>query len=295
MKKLCLFIMLAFFMPATAAAQEPPEGEKSQQIIDELKRLTDRAERDRTASYRFIDQLRELIDRYDWPWGRQILFDDFRDGDFRSNPAWQSDSNAFWVTRSVGLRTELAPYRNNGGAADNQSTEEALLGILIEGALGQHPDKGAAPGNPERADIHSIVPIGNAFAITVQLSSLGRGRQEGSFEWGPYQGRSTDSGYRLVYQSGDRPALKLVRYRSGMSAIIDLYDQGGLLEDGGIHEISWQRAAGGLMTVLLDGRQVIRVRDRSYRQGFDGVSMTNRGGEYAIRSIAVYGADNQGR
>lgn len=133
MKKLCLFIMLAFFMPATAAAQEPPEGEKSQQIIDELKRLTDRAERDRTASYRFIDQLRELIDRYDWPWGRQILFDDFRDGDFRSNPAWQSDSNAFWVTRSVGLRTELAPYRNNGGAADNQSTEEALLGILIEG------------------------------------------------------------------------------------------------------------------------------------------------------------------
>lgn len=293
MKKLCLFIMLALLMSATTIAQEPLEGEKSQQIIDELKRLTDRAERDRTASYRFIDQLRELITRYDWPWGRQILFDDFQDGDFRSNPAWNSDSNAFWVTRSVGLRTELAPYRDNGRTENqNQSTEEALLGILIEGALGQHQGGGdTAAVNPERADIYSVVPISNAFAMTIQLSSLGRGRQDGSFEWGPYQGRSIDSGYRLVYQGGNRPALKLVRYRSGMSAIIDLYDQGGLLEDGGIHEISWQRAADGLMTVLLDGRQVIQVRDRSYRQGFDGVSMSNRGGEYAVRSIAVFGSN----
>ena len=291
MKKLSLFILLAMLFPATATAQDPLESQKSQQLVDELKRLTDQAERDRTASYRFIDQLRDLIARYDWPWGRQILFDDFQDGELASNPAWNSDSDAFWVTRSVGLRTQLSSYAShNGNGNRQQSTKEVLLGILIEGATGQQQGGGDSFNAPGRADIYSVVPISNAFAMTIQLSSLGRGKQDGSFEWGPYQGRSIDSGYRLVYQGGDRPALKLVRYRSGMSAIIDLYDQGGLLEDGGIHEISWQRTTNGTMTVTLDGRQIIQVRDRSYRQGFDGISMTNRGGEYGIRSIAVFGS-----
>jgi len=290
MKRILPFAMLALLIPASASAQDPlADSQKNQQMVDELKRLTDQAERDRSASYRFIDQLRDLIARYDWPWGRQILFDDFQDGDFRQNPAWNCDSDAFWVTRSVGLRTQLSAYAShNGNGNRKQSTKEVLLGILIEGATGQQQggDSFNAPG---RADIYSIVPISNAFAITVQISSLGRSQQDGSFEWGPYQGQSLDSGYRLIYQGGDRPVLKLARYRSGMSAVIDAYDQGGLLEDGNLHEITWQRSPDGRMTVSVDGREVIQVRDRSYRDGFNGLAMTNRGGEYAVRSIAVFG------
>ena len=290
MKRILPFALLALLIPAAATAQDPlADSQKNQQLVDELKRLTDQAERDRSASYRFIDQLRDLIARYDWPWGRQILFDDFQDGDFRQNPAWNSDSDAFWVTRSVGLRTQLSAYASSSNGNRKQSTKEMLLGILIEGATGQQQGGGESHSSPGRADIHTAVPISNAFAITIQISSTGRGQQSGSFEWGPYQGQSLDSGYRLIYQGGDRPALKLVRYRSGMSAVVDAYDQGGLLEDGNLHEIGWQRSADGLMTVLLDGRQVMQVRDRSYRQGFDGLGMTNRGGEYAIRSIAVFG------
>ena len=291
MKKICLFITLALSVPAWADAQEQPENRKSQQLVDELKGLTDRAERDRTASYRFINQLRDLIARYDWPWGRQILFDDFRDGELRHNPAWKSDSDAFWVTRSLGLRSQLTPtYRDDEGNG-SQSAEEALLGIIIGGAIGRHQGGGNL-GSPGRADIHSIVPISNAFAITIHISSLSREQQGGTFEWGPYQGKAINSGYRLIYEGGNQPTLKLARYRSGMSVVMDLYDQGVLLEDGNPHEIAWQRSANGLMTVLLDDRQIMQVRDRSYRQRFDGFSMTNRGGEYAIRSIAVYGADN---
>ena len=291
MKRILPFALLALLIPASANAQDLlDESQKSQELVDELKRLTDQAERDRSASYRFIDQLRDLIARYDWPWGRQILFDDFQDGDFRSNPTWNSDSDAFWVTRSVGLRTQLSAYASSSNNGNRKpSTKEVLLGILIEGATGQQQGGGESYSSPGRADIHTAVPISNAFAITVQISSLGRGQQDGAFEWGPYQGRSLDSGYRLIYQGGERPVLKLIRYRSGMSAVIDAYDQGGLLEDGNLHEISWQRAADGLMTVLIDGRQVMQVRDKSYRQGFDGLGMTNRGGEYAVRSIAVYG------
>ena len=107
MKLLPVFVMISLFIPVTAPAQPVNDKQSTQQLVDELKKLTDQAERKRSANYRFIDQLRDLTARYDWPWGKQILFDNFRDGDFRRNPSWSTQSDAFWVTRSVGLRTQL--------------------------------------------------------------------------------------------------------------------------------------------------------------------------------------------
>jgi hypothetical protein len=293
MKLLPLFIMISFFIPASATAQPTTDEKTTQQLVDELKKLTDQAEQNRTASYRFIDQLRDLTARYDWPCGKEILFDNFRDGDFQRNPSWNSSSDAFWVTRSVGLQTQLSSRRgsrNDQGA--NQSVEETLLGIIIESTMNKHQQKRDRRfDKPDRADIYAAVPVSNAFAIKLKISSMGRDLQDGSFEWGPYQGQTADSGYRLVYQAGNRPALKLVAYRRGMSSVVDLYDRGKLLEDGNMHKITWQRSANGQMTVLFDGQQIMQVRDRSYRDPFNGFVMTNRGGDYAIRSVSIFGAN----
>ena len=73
--------------------------------------------------------------------------------------------------------------------------------------------------------------------------------------------------------------------------MVDLYDGGKLLEDGNMHKITWQRSASGQMTVLFDGQQIMQVRDRSYRDPFNGFVMTNRGGDYAIRSVSIFGAN----
>jgi len=294
-------MILPVLMPMLAHAQPVASQTKTQQLVNELKILTDQAEQNRSASYRFVDQLRDLTARYDWPWGKRVLFDDFRDGDFRQNPVWYSSSNDFWVTRSVGLRTELDRQLNQSRTnqpapqAHDQKREarEAIIGMLLGGDIEQ-TEPGYRPSRtfarPVRADISTQLGIDNAFAITVKLSAMGRSSREGSFEFGPYQGQDMESGYRLVYRGGARPAFKLVSYRRQMTSVIDLYDRGKLLQDGNMHTLSWQRTRGGQMTVLLDGKQILSVRDRSYRDPFNGFVMTNRGGDYGIRSVSIFAA-----
>jgi hypothetical protein len=39
----------------------------------------------------------------------------------------------------------------------------------------------------------------------------------------------------------------------------------------------------------LDGKELLRARDRTVRDPFDRLILVNRGGEYAIRSVTLYG------
>jgi len=290
-----LLMALSIWAPILVQAQPITPASQTQQLVNELKRLTDRAEQDRSASYRLIDQLRDLAARYDRPWSKRVLMDDFRDGDFLRNPVWYTSSNDFWVTRSVGLRTELDRQhfqpRNQPRPDRKREAREALLGMILGGVVEQQDEQARNPASrPVRADISTALAINNAFAITMKLSVMGRNNRDGSFEFGPYQGKNMESGYRLVYRSGDRPALKLISYRRGLASVIDLYDRGKLLEDGNIHTIDWRRTRSGQMSVLLDGKQLLSVRDRSYRDQFSGFVMTNRGGDYGIRSVAIFAA-----
>ncbi|MDQ6996625.1 MAG: hypothetical protein Q9M82_04090 [Mariprofundus sp.] len=301
MKWIRLLLIMPLMAPMVVYAQPANGNAKTQQLVNELKILTDQAEQNRSANYRLIDQLRDLTARYDWPWGKRVLFDNFRDGDFRQNPAWYSSSNDFWVTRSVGLRTELNRESNQprtnqpaqSGHDRKREAREAIIGMILGGGVEQ-TEPGYRPSRrinrPVRADISTNLGIDNAFAITIKLASIGRGNHEGSFEFGPYQGQDMESGYRLVYRGGANPALKLVSYRRHLTSVIDLYDRGKLLADGNIHTLDWQRTRSGQMTVLLDGKQILSVRDRSYRDSFSGFVMTNRGGDYSIRSVSIFTA-----
>jgi len=287
-----MWIMLAIlWAPAPLLAQS--DQQQTQQLVKELKQLTDQAERDRSANYRFIDQLRDLTSRYDAPWRKQVLYDDFRDGDLTRNPVWHGDMDHFRIDRSGKLRSRLESRRQPlTQDKPRQSTEEAILGMLLEGVI--QPGDRRAETQPTalstQADISTAAQISNAFAITVEFGLHGLNR-DGSFEWGPYQGRQRDSGYRIAYEGGDRPAIKVIRYRSGMSAVIDRYDQSNLLGDGKLHKINWLRSNSGVMTIQIDGKQIMRVRDRNYQDPFNGFIMTNRGGDYKIGSVSLFGEE----
>jgi len=138
--------------------------------------------------------------------------------------------------------------------------------------------------------------MNNAFSISLKVSDMGRGHRNErfdnkTFEFGPYQGQNMEPGYRIVYQSGALPALKLIRYQRNTSAVIEVYDNGKLLSDGNIHTLNWQRTQNGTMRISLDGQRIMQVRDHRYRDAFSGFVMTNRGGDYAIRSVSIYSSD----
>jgi hypothetical protein len=59
-----------------------------------------------------------------------------------------------------------------------------------------------------------------------------------------------------------------------------------------MHQIEWRRVPDGEMIVFLDGKEIIRTLDRADPDGFDGFTIANKGGDYTIRQIAIFGTAN---
>ena len=99
-----LLLLILLSLPLTAQASD---SEKLQAMVDELRALTDKARNQRAADRWLINSMDDLAARYDWPWRRKLLMEDFSDGNYNRNPAWQVISGQFWVDRRLGLRSQV--------------------------------------------------------------------------------------------------------------------------------------------------------------------------------------------
>lgn len=265
------------------------EGAETQELIERLKLLIDRAERDRAADPRFLQDLRRELLTFDRPWQAELIRDDFRDRDYTSNPAWTVASGRFYIDYSGGLRSRVTPREPTPPSGQSQSGDlaGALLGTILQQAMG--PGESASDRlGPDRAEAFIERRITNAFAVRVALaSSLTPGR----LELGVYQGKDRSAGYRLAYNPGGTPSVELLATSLRGTSIIELYDQPLALEDGRSHFLEWTRHPSGQMAVTLDEKTLFEVSDRRFRDPFDGVTLVNAGGDFSLREIAVYGAD----
>lgn len=66
-------------------------------------------------------------------------------------------------------------------------------------------------------------------------------------------------------------------------------NQGIALEDGNTHTIEWRRSGDGETEVLLDKREVMRTIDRALHGPFDGFAVVNKGGEFELKQVSVFG------
>ncbi len=301
---LLLAIVLA---PAPSLAQGGEQDELSG-LIDELRLLLDRGERERLADPWYLRDLRALVDRYDWPWRKRLLSDDFSSRGPQPAEPWQVTAGEFLIDWRHGLRSLVRPAApqqtgsqggQQGGQVSSEDAAKALIGSILQQALGgqgqqQQQGQGQAPQDPGFAAVVAPIRISNAFAIKVALSerpvdqlSLGR------LELGPYQGQAAQAGYRLIYSPiapPGTPSLELIRVSSrGTSATLELTDAKLGLGDGAVHELLWTRDRGGKMVVALDGKTLFSVVDRGFRDPFDGFSVVNAGGDYALRQVVIDG------
>ena len=282
---------------AMAPRREPDHGpdtgpqgdDRVQELVDRLRPIIDEAERKRSAKRRVIEQLRNVIQEYDWPWRVALLDDDFRDGDFTTDPEWVVIGGNFRVERWMGLRTEFTPRqrRRRDSQSGDQDLSSRLFGAIVAEAL-RDPNRDRRR-RLRQAEIHTRLDISNAFAVRIELTSFGNADRRGAIQFGPYQGTQRETGYRLEYNSGKRPFLQLLRLVPGGSAVVELADLKSTLEDGRSHLIEWRRDRDGEMTVLVDGEELMRTVDRSIRHAFDGFKIVNLGGEYGIRRITLSG------
>ncbi|MFQ5659640.1 MAG: hypothetical protein ACE5GZ_04385 [Gammaproteobacteria bacterium] len=312
-KVLCGTALLSVFLSVAASAQTTRGGRPGPAVsnpdlpalINELNKQLDRGERRRLADPSYLGDLRAIVRKYDNPWRRQILYNDFYGQGPQPPAPWRVVAGEFRIDHRYGLRSVAAAVsapapssrQSNGG-----DIATALFGAILEEALTSNERQGsqetatAPESRSGYAAITAPVAIPNAFAIDIQFTSRPvSGSKGGRLEIGTYPGAEANSGYRVVYDGNASPgaatlALTYLSARGG-TATLDLYRKPLALEDNRIHALRWTRDRNGTMHVTIDGQGLIQVTDRSLYQAFDGLIISNRGGDYAIRQLQITGAD----
>ena len=289
---LAFFFALTFALPAGAQIDQGPGGVgRTQELVDQLKEVIREAELDRRANPAITRQLKDLVRRYDWPWKVSLLYDDFRDGDYTHNPRWVVKHGDFYVLRAGGLRSYFEPSTSGTYRASDRRSDSPTLEILSEILLGgrERPAGETQASANTEAEMTTRIGISNAFLVKLELNLRRFGEQNTRLEFGPFQGEERASGYRLAYESGRTPSLSLIRFGPYRSAVIERIDQGIALDDGMPHILEWRRQNDGEMVVLLDDKEVMRTTDRAYGESFDGFAVVNKGGEFDLKRVSIFG------
>jgi TPR repeat protein len=281
----------------TASAKEEKAAlkykeEEVQDIVDRLREVLIDAERKRASESWVIDKLWELVRQYDWPWRQKLLQDRFSDGDYTNNPNWTVASGKFSVESGIGLhsifsaakpKTEQEPRERKRG-----DIGRAILEAIIEQQSTTTQSDEEKEVDADYAEIYITRNIANAFALRFTVKSDSK---EGRFEFGPYQGEDRDAGYRLAYTPGSENGFELLRFSPSRSAIVEIYGEVITLEDGQAHIVEMTRDSKGEMAVSVDGRELFRVTDRGITDEFDGFTIVNRGGDYSLGEITIFGIE----
>jgi len=307
MKRLALGLAAAgtALLLAGPAAGQSPQGSEGElrKLLDELAVQLDRAEKERLADPWFLRDLRDIVAKYDNPWRVKLLYDDFSARGPAPAPPWQVTAGEVLVDWRHGLRSvveqkaaQAQPQSQAQQGEKGKDPTAALIGTILQQALGGGQQGGAQQqqqqAGPGYAAVIAPVPISNAFAIDMELSSRPVSAATASrFELGPYQGQDAAAGYRLAYTPGSQPQLALLRISSRGNSTLESSDAALNLQDGQPHRLRWTRAPGGVMEVSVDGQGLMRVRDQSFKDAFTGFALINAGGDYALRKISIDGTE----
>lgn len=275
-----------------------PGGGSTQALIQELDRLIDEAERARAADPLFLRDLRDLALRFSWPWHRRVFSDDFSDGDVTRNPTWMVEGRAVFVDRFAGVRTQVVPpyrprHRDTDRRQSHQDLALQLFSTILDPSGGnqrQDPRPGHRPGRApyeQPIEMKAVAALSNAFALRLTLASATP--DVGRLEIGVTQG-ADNPGYRVAYNAGGTPAVELIRVGSRGTAVVDTSRQPVVLEDDAPHDLLFTRTGDGTMAVSIDGKEIIRTRDQSFRDSFDGILIINKAGDFTVKSVTAYGS-----
>jgi len=274
--------------------------DKDAALLDELRTITQKS-REQQAADRWLQRaLDDLIAKYDWPWQRKLMYEDFSDGDYTRNPAWQIVQGDFQVVHGQGLSSSIKrnEQKTNNEPAPSQSSEGSLgslvLGALLDKALDNkkaNTKKSSAPSNidtytgPNQISVKANVT--NAFAVTLAV----RTNQDdpSQFDVALLQSEKGLYGYRLRIDTNASGFIELQRIRNGHAAIVESQKLPMNINDNRLHDLAWRQDQEGTVTVLLDEKPVIEVRDRAFRDNYPWLQIEHQAGELTIRSVRVDG------
>lgn len=300
-------------LPPVAAAQSVGgASDEMAEMIDELRALIERGERERLADPWFLRDLSDVIARYDNPWRVAIYAEEF-DRDGAPPDPWQVRGGEMRVDWRFGLRSlvrapkpvEPQPEQRSGSSSSGDDAAQAILGAILKGVIEQsarntrtqQSDGSGSRTGPGDDTVPAVATaataISNAFKIDATLAM--RGLSDGTVpraELGVYQEIGGNlAGYRLAFLGeDDRLALLRVSSRGGR-AIMEITADPITLDDGEDHRIIWTRDRQGRMTVTLGGTEVLTTTDRAFSDPWQGLVLRNEAGDVSLRRVSVAGTE----
>jgi hypothetical protein len=267
------------------SASSKQDGDMNK-LIGELNALVDDAIKARAANPVFLEDLKALARKYSTPWPRRLVSEVFKDGDFTRNPVWTVTSGEYRIEKGWGLRSVAVAATSQGSTRQSNSASDdpaaALLGVLLQSALGGKNQTRTPPPRHAASVIHTNASIDNAFDISFEISSW---KPAGQFSLGPFQGQRREAGYRLAYTPGH--PIELARVNSRGASLIDTSTGPVNLEDKKVHKMRWTRSQQGRMTITLDNKVLIDISDRSFRDPFQGLVIINNGTDVIVKTVTV--------
>jgi len=289
----CCLIMAAGGVSAASAGQG---SQDMKELLKELDRKVDDADKRMVAHPNFIKELRKLIDKYQARLRDIFINETFSDKNYTSNPAWQVMRGAFRVNADKRLYSQADAYYADRGDQQETGRKKEAFEIIIGEILKPRGGEDDREAEPERERVDEVAAIRTRAGISpdyeVDLEIVSHS------DWGSMDivllgGNNLTPKYRLRYHpapSQDRP-IEIIRERNGRQYMIDSATKYPDLDDGRVHRLQWTRDTKGNMTVLVDGREIISTVELYYRDKFSGIELVNRGGTYEWGPIRVMQAE----
>ncbi|WP_416897814.1 MAG: hypothetical protein ACMVY4_20560 [Minwuia sp.] len=278
--------------------QEYPEH--TQRMLDELEELLAAGRRDRAASPAYLDDFEAILKRHEqaerradrqqakeaYRERRPAVSDDFADGNFTENPAWQVIQGEYFVARGNRLFAFVAPQEEV--SADNNAEKIVqLFGAILQANRQDQDDENTRRNSRainEPAAILLPQEITNAFDLKTTLMS--DDETGGIFELGVYQGRDARNGYRLQF-TADKARLIVVGRSVTTIAETNFSFPASQGRRPGTYDVRWLREKNGRMQVFVDGNRILNVANNGFQDDFDGFRLVNAEGRHGMDSIEI--------
>ena len=269
---------------STPSASASTDGNGLREALDEVSALAREAEKERSADWRVIRAMRDIVARYGaevnaafphQPASARVLYDAFSDGNFDRQPAWRVRSGRFWIDQRKRLRSDVEVTPK--GAPKELSNDQIPLAIL--GALLGQPSGGETPHN---AVIEVAAQIPAAHEIRTGFSA-GEGPSELQLSLLDDNHQSAKRTLSIAL-SGKRATLSL---RGAEGEPLDQVTLATQDDERRIQTLAWRTDHNGRTQVSVNGQPILNPWSPLRRATFSGLRLTNVRGRFAVDYVEV--------
>lgn len=275
---------LSDYAPQSTAPTSPPGEEavtgRSEITVfqKKLRKIIRKAKKRQAADPWLIERLEHLAGYDTDQWSHLVLRENFMARNYQGGEAWRIVNGNFRLEHGEGL---IATSENNWGTF-NQPVDDLplrLLDVLID-----HEER-KPQSERKLAKIQNHISFDNAFALRVTTGTL---RSTEGLIFSCKRKDPSAAGYQLVFHPGDGGRAKIFRVIGDNATEIKAYSNQREFKIDSSHSFEWTQSAKGVMTVVVDGQQLLQAIIPEYQSPFESVGIAHVGDRVVFRNIELF-------